>query len=122
MPKVPLIYVTLFIALHIAIVAPLLPLAKIPPAGSGGVSMSSMALARHRSCFMGGPDKSNVVHRWLSFLALAGALLHWASASSVGAGVLPVLAKSGENVGVFAALGLLTLTAAALIRATPYHL
>ncbi|MEM8801649.1 MAG: ferric reductase-like transmembrane domain-containing protein [Pseudomonadota bacterium] len=129
MPKVPLIYSTLFIALHIAIVAPFVPLANILPAGFGAVSMSSMALtliiaARWRLIddVMGGPDKSYVVHRWLGFLALVGALLHWALASSVGAGVLPVLAESGEDVGVFAALGLLTLTAAALVRAIPYHL
>ncbi|MEL6754154.1 MAG: ferric reductase-like transmembrane domain-containing protein, partial [Pseudomonadota bacterium] len=129
MSKLSLALATAFILVHIAVVAPFVPIANILPAGFGAVSMSSMALtlilaARWRIVdqAMGGPDKSYVAHRWLGFLAVAGALIHWALASSVGAGVLPVLAESGENVGTIAAIGLLVLTAAALVRAIPYHL
>ena len=71
---------------------------------------------------MGGPDKSYVLHRWLGFLALFGAMAHWSLASSVGRGVLPILSESGENSGIIAVAGLLILTAAALVRVIPYHL
>ncbi|MCV6586063.1 MAG: ferric reductase-like transmembrane domain-containing protein [Marinibacterium sp.] len=119
----------LFVLAHIAVVAPFVPVANILPAGFGALSMSSMALtlilaARWRIVdrVMGGPDKSYVAHRWLGFFALGGALAHWGLASSVGAGVLPVLAESGEQLGTIAATGLLVMTAAAMIRAIPYHL
>ncbi|MEM1375395.1 MAG: ferric reductase-like transmembrane domain-containing protein [Pseudomonadota bacterium] len=117
-----------FVLAHIALVAPFVPLANILPAGLGALSMSSMALAlilaarwRIVDRALGGPDKSYVVHRWLGFFALVGALGHWALASSVGSGVLPVLAESGEDVGNIAAVGLIAMTAAALVRAIPYH-
>ncbi|MEM6566040.1 MAG: ferric reductase-like transmembrane domain-containing protein [Pseudomonadota bacterium] len=118
-----------FVLAHIALTAPFVPIANILPAGFGALSMSSMALtlilaARWRVVdrLMGGPDKSYVAHRWLGFFALGGALAHWGLASSVGSGVLPVLAESGEDVGNIAAIGLLVMTAAALTRAIPYHL
>lgn len=91
--------------------------------------MSSMALAlilaarwRLVDRLMGGPDKSYGAHRWLGFFALAGALGHWATAETFGAGTVPLLAESGEGVGWFAAMGLLLLTCAAMVRAIPYHL
>lgn len=71
---------------------------------------------------LGGPDKSYYIHRWLGFLALFGALAHWMLASSVGAGVLPILAESGEGVGTIAAIALAVLTGLAMVRAVPYHL
>jgi predicted ferric reductase len=71
---------------------------------------------------MGGPDKSYGAHRWRGFFALAGALGHWATAETFGAGMVPLLAESGESVGWFAAMGLLLLTCAAMVRAIPYHL
>lgn len=71
---------------------------------------------------MGGPDKSYMAHRWLGFLALLGALGHWALASSIGAGLFPVLEESGEASGTVAALGLVAMTAAAIVKAIPYHL
>lgn len=129
MSKRSLLPAAIFVLAHIAFVAPFVPVANILPAGLGALSMSSMALslilaARWRLVdrLMGGPDKSYVAHRWLGFFALAGALGHWALASSVGAGALPVLAESGEDVGNFAAFGLIILSAAALVRAIPYHL
>ena len=129
MSKKSLLIAAIFVLAHIAFVAPFVPMANILPAGLGALSMSSMALtlilaARWRIVdrLMGGPDKSYVAHRWLGFFALGGALGHWALASSVGAGVLPVLAESGEGIGTAAALGLIIMTAAALVRAIPYHL
>ena len=129
MSKSKLIIAVLFVLAHIAFVAPFVPLANILPAGFGALSMSSMALtlilaARWRVVdrMMGGPDKSYAAHRWLGFFALGGALAHWGLASSVGAGVLPVLAESGEDVGNIAAIGLMAMTTAALVRAVPYHL
>ncbi|MEM1313450.1 MAG: ferric reductase-like transmembrane domain-containing protein [Pseudomonadota bacterium] len=114
---------------HVAFVAPFVPTANILPAGLGALSMSSMALAlilaarwRLVDRLMGGPDKSYAAHRWLGFFALAGALCHWALASAVGEGVLPVLEDSGEDVGELAVLSLLVMTAAAMVRAIPYHL
>lgn len=129
MNKKTLLIAAAFVLAHIAFVAPFVPLANILPAGLGALSMSSMVLtlilaARWRIVdrIMGGPDKSYGAHRWLGFFALGGALGHWALASSVGAGVLPVLAESGENVGTIAATGLIVMTAAAMVRAIPYHL
>ncbi|MDJ0857873.1 MAG: ferric reductase-like transmembrane domain-containing protein [Dinoroseobacter sp.] len=129
MHKSTLLIASIFALAHFAFVAPFVPLANILPAGLGALSMSSMALslilaARWRPVdrIMGGPDKSYVAHRWLGFFALGGALGHWALASSVGAGVLPVLAESGEDFGTLAAIGLLVMTAAAVVRAIPYHL
>ena len=129
MSKRALLFAAVFVLAHIAFVAPFVPVANILPAGFGALSMSSMALtlilaARWRIVdrLMAGPDKSYVAHRWLGFFALGGALGHWALASSVGAGVLPVLAESGEGVGTVAAFGLIIMTAAALVRAIPYHL
>lgn len=124
-----LINAALFAVSHIAFVVPFVPLANVLPAGLGALSMSSMALAlilaarwRLVDRLMGGPDKSYVAHRWLGFLAVSGALGHWALAETVGKGLFPVLAASGESIGTVAALGLVILTAAALIRAIPYHL
>ncbi|MEM9393759.1 MAG: ferric reductase-like transmembrane domain-containing protein [Pseudomonadota bacterium] len=118
-----------FVLAHIAFVAPFVPMANILPAGLGALSMSSMAIslilaARWRIVdrIMGGPDRSYAAHRWLGFFALAGALGHWGLAESLGAGVVPVLAESGESVGWYAAMGLITLTVAAMVRAIPYHL
>ena len=118
-----------FVLAHIALVAPFAPPANILPAALGALSMSSMAIslilaARWRIVdrIMGGPDKSYAAHRWLGFFALGGALGHWALASSVGAGLLPILAESGEHSGNLAAMGLIVMTAAALVRAIPYHL
>lgn len=118
-----------FVLAHIVLVAPFVSLANIVPAGLGALSMSSMSLtlilaARWRGVdrIMGGPDKSYGAHRWLGFFALGGALGHWALASSVGADVLPMLAESGELFGTWAAFGLLVMTAAAMVRAIPYHL
>lgn len=129
MPRSTIILATSFVLFHIGFVAPFVPWANILPAGLGALSMSSMALslilaARWRIVdrLMGGPDRSYAAHRWLGFFALGGALGHWALASSVGAGVLPVLAESGENVGTIAAMGLVVMTAAAMVRAIPYHL
>lgn len=129
MQKSSIIIGSVFVLCHLALVAPFVPMANILPAGLGALSMSSMALslilaARWRLVdrLMGGPDRSYVAHRWLGFFALVGALGHWAVASSVGAGVLPVLAESGESSGTIAALGLVVMTAAALVRAIPYHL
>lgn len=129
MPKKSILLAAIFAFAHIAFVAPFVPVANILPAGLGAVSMSSMALtlilaARWRIVdrLMGGPDKSYIAHRWLGFFALGGALGHWALASSVGAGVLPMLSESGEGVGTVAAFGLIIMTAAALVRAIPYHL
>lgn len=129
MSKSTLLLAAAFALAHIAFVAPFVPVANVLPAGLGALSMSSMALslilaARWRLVdrLMGGPDKSYAAHRWLGFFAVAGALGHWALASSVGAGALPVLAESGEDVGNIAAFGLLILSAAALVRAIPYHL
>ena len=122
-------YAGLFILAHLILVAPFVPVVNILPAGLGALSMSSMAItlilaARWRLVdrIMGGPDKSYVAHRWLGFFALAGALGHWALASSVGSGVLPLLAESGEDVGNLAVLGLIVLTSAAMVRFIPYHL
>jgi len=124
-----LVTASLFVGGHIALVGPFVPLANVLPAGLGALSMSSMALtlilaARWRIIdrIMGGPDKSYAVHRWLGFFALGGAVGHWALAESVGRGLLPVLAPSGESVGALAAMGLVILTAAALVRVIPYHL
>lgn len=129
MQKSTLIIGSAFALFHLLLVAPFVPVANILPAWLGALSLSSMAVslilaARWRLVdrFMGGPDKSYVAHRWLGFFALAGALGHWALASSVGAGVLPVLAESGEESGTIAALGLVVMTAAAMVRAIPYHL
>ncbi len=84
------------------------PPIRLQQAGAA-ISMTSMAIslilsARWRlvDSILGGPDKSYVAQRWLGFIALSGALLHWALASSVGSGVLTLLAESGENVGVLA--------------------
>ncbi|MDX8348655.1 ferric reductase-like transmembrane domain-containing protein [Cognatiyoonia sp. IB215446] len=128
MQKSTLILAAIFALFHLAFVAPFVPVANILPAGLGALSMSSMAMslilaARWRLIdrLMGGPDKSYAAHRWLGFFALAGALGHWALASSVGSGLLPLLAESGENSGTIAALGLLVMTAAAMVRAIPYH-
>lgn len=124
----PYLLAVCFVATHIALVAPFVPLANILPAGLGALAISSMALslilaARWRAVdrLTGGPDKSYRLHRFLGFFALVGTLGHWALASSVGSGVLPVLAESGEDVGNIAAFGLLGMTAAALVRAVPYH-
>ena len=129
MQKSTLILASAFVICHLAIVAPFVPIANILPAGLGALSMSSMAITlilavrwRIVDRIMGGPDKSYAAHRWVGFFALAGALGHWATASSVGAGVLPMLAESGENSGTIAALGLVVMTAAAMVRAIPYHL
>ncbi|MEM9063557.1 MAG: ferric reductase-like transmembrane domain-containing protein [Pseudomonadota bacterium] len=129
MPNANLSLAAVYVLVHIALVAPFVPIANILPAGFGALSMSSMAIslilaARWRIVdrLMGGPDKSYVAHRWLGFFALGSAMAHWGLASSVGAGVLPVLAESGEDVGNLAAIGLLLMTAAALVRAIPYHL
>lgn len=118
-----------FVFAHFALVVPFVPLANVFPASMGALSMSSMALtlilaARWRLVdrLMGGPDKSYGAHRWLGFFALAGTLGHWATAESFGAGVVPLLAESGESTGWFAAMGLVILTAAAMVRAIPYHL
>ncbi|MEM9248582.1 MAG: ferric reductase-like transmembrane domain-containing protein [Pseudomonadota bacterium] len=129
MPRSYLVTALSFVLAHIAFVAPFVPAANILPAGLGALSMTSMALAlilaarwRIVDRLMGGPDKSYFAHRCLGFFALAGALGHWALASSVGAGVLPVLAESGADVGNIAAVGLIVMTAAAMVRAIPYHL
>lgn len=118
-----------FVLMHLLLVAPFVPLANILPAGLGALSMTSMALsltlaARWRIVdrIMGGPDKSYGFHRWLGFFALGGALGHWATAESFGEGIAPILAESGEGVGTVAAVGLVALTAAAMVRAIPYHL
>ncbi|MBO9448338.1 ferric reductase-like transmembrane domain-containing protein [Ruegeria sp. R14_0] len=128
MPPKSLIFGTTFVLVHFALVAPFVPLVNIFPASLGALSMSSMALslilaARWRVVdrLMGGPDKSYGAHRWLGFFALAGALGHWATAETFGAGVVPLLAESGESVGWYAAMGLLMLTCAAMVRAIPYH-
>lgn len=128
MNKKTVIFAISFAVLHLAIVAPFVPFANILPAGLGALSMSSMALAlilaarwRIVDLIMGGPDKSYVAHRWLGFFALLGMLGHWALASTVGAGVLPILAESGEYVGTAAALGLIALSAAAMVQVIPYH-
>lgn len=120
---------TSFVTTHFALIAPFVPLANVLPASLGAMSISSMALslilaARWRIVdrIMGGPDKSYHAHRWLGFFALAGALGHWATAEPFGAGAVPFLAESGENTGWFAAMGLLLLTLAAMVRIIPYHL
>lgn len=129
MPRSAFVLATAFVLAHIAFVAPFVPLANVLPAGLGALSMSSMALSLILAArwpivdrALGGPDKSYAAHRWLGFFALGGALGHWGLASSVGAGVLPVLAESGEDIGNIAAVGLLVMTAAAMVRAIPYHL
>lgn len=128
MQRNTLIVASLFVLAHLAIVAPYVPLANLLPAGLGALSMTSMGLtlvlaARWRLVdrVMGGPDKSYGAHRWLGFFALGGALGHWALAETFGDGVLPVLSESGEGVGTVAANGLIILTAAAMVRAIPYH-
>ncbi len=125
----PFIVAIVFSIAHFVFVAPFVPFANMLPASLGALSMSSMALslilaARWRIVdrIMGGPDKSYDAHRWLGFIALAGALGHWATAETYGAGTVPLLAESGENVGWFAAMGLVFLTLAAMIRIIPYHL
>lgn len=129
MSRTSLISLTVFVFAHVALVAPFVPLANMLPASLGALSMSSMALtlilaARWRIVdrLMGGPDKSYGAHRWLGFFALFGALGHWATAETYGAGAVPVLAGSGESVGWFAAMGLVVLTCAAMVRVIPYHL
>ncbi|MCV6598042.1 MAG: ferric reductase-like transmembrane domain-containing protein [Mangrovicoccus sp.] len=129
MQKKSILIASAFVLAHIGFVAPFVPAANILPAGLGALSMSSMALtlilaARWRVVdrIMGGPDKSYHAHRWLGFFALGGALGHWALASPVGLGVLPVLTESGEQLGTIAALGLVVMSAAAMVRAIPYHL
>ena len=128
MSRQSLLFATFFVFAHILFVAPFVPVLNILPAGLGALSMSSMALtlilaARWRVVdrLMGGPDKSYAAHRWLGFFAFGGAMGHWALATSVGKGVLPILAESGEGVGTVAAIGLVVLTAAALVRFIPYH-
>lgn len=127
-PKSQIIAAT-FVLAHFVFVAPFVPLANVFPASLGALSMSSMAItlilaARWRIVdhVMGGPDKSYGAHRWLGFFALGGALGHWATAETFGAGVVPLLAESGESVGRYAAMGMLLLTCAAMARAIPYHL
>lgn len=129
MSRQPLIASALLVLGHIALVAPYVPLANVLPVSLGAISMSSMALslvlaARWRLVdrLTGGPDKSYVAHRWLGFFALGGALGHWAMAESLGGGAVPLLAEFAEGVGWLAAVGLLLLSAAALVRAVPYHL
>ncbi|UWQ16963.1 ferric reductase-like transmembrane domain-containing protein [Jannaschia sp. M317] len=129
MTKRSLILAAAFLLAHIAVLLPFVPLLAVLPTALGMVSMTSMALslvlaARWRVVdrITGGPDKSYVAHRWLGFLALAGALGHWGTATSLGAGLVPGLGDAVEEVGTLAASGLLTLSAAAMIRAIPYHL
>ena len=129
MQKRTIALASIYALAHLAVVAPFVPITNLLPAGLGALSMLSMALslilaARWRLVdrAMGGPDRSYVAHRFLGFFAVMGALGHWAMASSVGAGVLPVLAESGESSGTIASLGLVVMTAAAMVRAIPYHL
>ncbi|MEM1077728.1 MAG: ferric reductase-like transmembrane domain-containing protein [Pseudomonadota bacterium] len=129
MSKKTLLIVAGMIAAHIALVLPFVPWANVLPAGLGALSMTSMAAtlvlaARWRLVdrLMGGPDKSYGAHRWLGICALGGALGHWALAESKGAGIVPILAASGEGAGTLAALGLVFMTAAAMVRVIPYHL
>ncbi|WP_299718783.1 ferric reductase-like transmembrane domain-containing protein [uncultured Tateyamaria sp.] len=129
MNKTSLFIAAAFAGLHVAVVAPFVPLASVVPAALGMLAMTSMALtlilaARWRvvDVIMGGPDKSYGAHRWLGFFALFGAMGHWATAEAIGAGLAPLLAESGEEVGTLAAMGLLVMTGAAMVRAIPYHL
>lgn len=129
MRPIPVILAITFMPAHFAIFAPFVPVGSILPAGLGALSMTSMALALVLAArwplvdrLLGGPDKSYALHRWLGGFALAGALGHWALASSFGEGVFPVLSESGEDVGTLAAMGLLVMSAAAMVRAIPYHL
>ena len=125
----PIVAATGFAFAHFALVVGFVPVAAILPVGLGALAVSSMAFslilaARWRIVdrITGGPDKSYMLHRYFGFFALIGTLGHWALASSVGAGVFPALADSAEEVGNIAALGLLTMTGAAMVRAIPYHL
>ncbi len=129
MTKTAIMTATFFVLIHIAIVAPFVAVTAIPTASLGLLAMSSMALtlvlaARWRIVdrVMGGPDKSYAMHRWLGFFALGGTLGHWAIASSGGTSLVPFLADGAEGLGTAAAFGLLTLSAAAMVRAIPYHL
>lgn len=129
MSKKTLLIVAGLIAAHIALVAPFMPLASVLPAALGALSMTAMAAtlvlaARWRVVdrIMGGPDKSYGAHRWLGICALGGALGHWALADFSGAGLVPFLADSAEGAGSVAATGLIFMTAAAMVRAIPYHL
>ena len=129
MSRRTLIFAIVFAFAHLALFAPFVPLSSLLPASLGALSMTSMALtlilaARWRLVdrLMGGPDKSYGAHRWLGFFAVTGALGHWATAESFGAGMVPLLAESGEELGTLAAMGLIILTAAAMVRAIPYHL
>ncbi len=118
-----------FVLAHIAFVAAFVPLASAASVTLGLLAMTSMALclvlaARWRlvDVLLGGPDKSYHLHKWLGFFALAGTLGHWAIASDLGAGVVPMLTDSAEEVGTLAATGLIIMSAAAMVRAIPYHL
>ncbi|WP_424965647.1 ferredoxin reductase family protein [Dinoroseobacter sp. S375] len=129
MPRKTLLRVAGLIAVHIALVAPFVPLSGILPAGLGALSMTAMAAslvlaARWRLVdrLTGGPDKSYGAHRWLGICALGGALGHWALADFSGPGLVPFLADGGEGAGTIAATGLIVMTAAAMVRAIPYHL
>lgn len=129
MPKLPLFLSALFVLAHVALFATTLPLATAVPTALGAMSVTAMGLtlvlaARWRVVdhIMGGPDKSYVAHRWLGFLALAGALLHWGTAADLRPAALPMLADGAEGLGTVAVNGLLVMTAAAMIRAIPYHL
>lgn len=51
-----------------------------------------------------------------------GTLGHWALASSVGAGIVPILATSGEGAGTIVAIGLLAMIGAAIVEVVPFHI
>ncbi|MGB1025386.1 MAG: ferric reductase-like transmembrane domain-containing protein, partial [Rhodospirillaceae bacterium] len=125
----PALLGTGFVLAHVALLAPFVPATDILSMGSGLLSLSAMALTMALAArwqwvdhVMGGPDKSYVAHRWLGFFALGGALVHWVTADDSGRGIVPFLADSAEGVGTFAVVGLLALSAAAMVRIIPYHL
>ncbi|MGX9354741.1 ferric reductase-like transmembrane domain-containing protein [Roseobacteraceae bacterium S113] len=124
-----LVFASTFALIHLVLFAPFVAVDHVVPSALGAFSLSCMALtlvlaARWRLVdhVMGGPDKSYLAHRWLGLFALAGAMGHWAMDALDGAGLIPFLSESGEGAGTIAALGLIWMTAAALVRAIPYHL
>lgn len=125
---IPYSYFLGFVVFHFILIWSHVPLKNQIPATLGVSAFTAMSLcfvfaARNTriDALIGGPGRSYRLHRWLGYWAVVCTIGHWILAQPHGNGYIPKYAAFAGQSGEYAAIALIILICATLLKFIPYH-
>ncbi|NVK33281.1 MAG: ferric reductase-like transmembrane domain-containing protein [Rhodobacteraceae bacterium] len=118
-----------FLAIHYIFLLGKVPDKNQIPATLGASGLTAMTLALILAAripvidrIMVGAGRAYRLHRWLGYTSIVVIVGHWVLASPVGTGLIPALAPSATEAGMWSAIALIFLAVASALKLVPYHI